>query len=790
MGYNGPDSSGSPENPPRGPEVGHACNSCRRRKLRCSRELPACQHCRKSLSECYYEAKRAKPGMKAGALDNIHRRLDALERSVGRQKAKLESFEGEGAVPQSDSGIHTLLSSLAASIQKIDKRSSLTQQARDHAHFTKRRRKDGEGAYEESTTTLPPLPDDSVLSHVLEAYFIYIHPWTPIIHESRFRRRLVEDSEREKLELVVQSMMLIARRYIDDEDTATYLTNYMREADYMRDWLVAQALKRPSVENLQALVIIASDDIGSGHTSQAWPLVGSLSRMVEYLQLTVEHDEAVQHSFSQPYRSLPPPNDWAEAEERRRIFWGVFTLDRLCSVSMGWNTSLTADDARRRLPCDGITWRKEDPVTTPYFGIWDKSAGRIGNPIAFLLSHSVPARAEEEENTLSDAGTSPGAAASAVDMSTVGAYAYCIEATESLSRVTTYFLQQKVNLNDKKEFGAWLTRFKELDLRLVHWKMLLPQKWTVNVGQQASSRMDPNLTLAHITHNASMILLHQPIAFPLPQWPFRSRLPSICSMETCQAAAVEVASITNHYLKSALPTLPLSSQFAFCVFIAARSLLLYWKHSQSQPSIPAEFWVLVQSLDAMSSRWAGNQREPGRKNLPAKYSSTLTRLHRRCVHDESFSINIAAYTTEVPHSEDEAQSPSNAQPGPYNAEKNDNSLQPAQLGDSSRAFPKPSAEDANTKPIQQRHTTGNLPLERSRLDSQRLASMTPVAFPLNIPLVDNGDVTSILPPSLGPDSDDSMAMSQMLLDQQFTGLDRVISYSDGLFGSEFDRIRW
>ncbi|KAL4972306.1 hypothetical protein BDW66DRAFT_8029 [Aspergillus desertorum] len=75
---NGPDSSGSPDQTPRGPEVGHACNSCRRRKLRCSREMPACQHCRKSASECYYETRRAKPGMKAGALDNIHRRLGAV----------------------------------------------------------------------------------------------------------------------------------------------------------------------------------------------------------------------------------------------------------------------------------------------------------------------------------------------------------------------------------------------------------------------------------------------------------------------------------------------------------------------------------------------------------------------------------------------------------------------------------------------------------------------------------------------------------------------------------------
>lgn len=52
-------------------------------------------------------------------------------------------------------------------------------------------------------------------------------------------------------------------------------------------------------------------------------------------------------------------------------------------------------------------------------------------------------------------------------MSSVGAFAYCVEATESMSRVTTYFLQQKVNLTDQKHIGSWLMRFKELDLRLV-----------------------------------------------------------------------------------------------------------------------------------------------------------------------------------------------------------------------------------------------------------------------------------------------------------------------------------
>jgi hypothetical protein len=51
-------------------------------------------------------------------------------------------------------------------------------------------------------------------------------------------------------------------------------------------------------------------------------------------------------------------------------------------------------------------------------------------------------------------------------------------------------------------------------------------------------------------------------------------------------------------------------------------------------------------------------------------------------------------------------------------------------------------------------------------------------------------MTNMLRPDFTPDSDDPMAISQMLLDQQFTGLDRVISYSDGLFGSDYEAQRW
>ncbi|KAJ0296005.1 hypothetical protein COL516b_012064 [Colletotrichum fioriniae] len=638
----------------------------------------------------------------------------------------------------------------------------------------------------DSSPALPVLPEEEDLEIVLKAYFAHIHPWIPIIHEARFRRRLREPGDDKPLLAVLHAMVLSASRFISDEDVATKLFGTHQQRSITRDWIVSTSMKTFNVESHQALIIVAFNDIGSGEAARAWSLVGSLTRTVEYLQLTVEHDDVDRPSLSQPFISLAPPESWTEAEERRRVFWNVFKLDRLISVTMGWNTSLTSDDVHCRLPCDGVLWRKEDEVVTPYFGIWDKAAGRIGNPIAFIPSHYAPTlqagAPEEETHTPSDAGTSPGAPAASVDMSTVGAFAYCIEATESLSRVTSYFLQQKINMRDQRDISSWLTRFKELDLRLVHWKMLLPQKWKANMARQ-STRMDPNLTLAHVTHNTSMILLHQLIAFPPREWPFKARLPSILSVDTCQTAAVEIAIIAENYLKHAPAAMPVSSQFVFCIYVAARVLLLRWRYDLGT-ELASEFWSLVQIMNEMAMRWAGpHSLEPARDNLAGKYSRKLTEMHSRCRDETSFNINVLGYTTEINHtaSQEPQLSPHLRRSGTERQEGITASGRNRRLADTQV---EPAAGGLDTIVV-----------------AQQLPLNNPASFSNPTPN------TMLAPPGLGLNGVEPMAqpsmyhrssigsgelsnISQMLLDQQFMDMDRIISYDDGIFETEYDGGGW
>lgn len=96
--------------------------------------------------------------------------------------------------------------------------------------------------------------------------------------------------------------------------------------------------------------------------------------------------------------------------------------------------------------------------------------------------------------------------------------------------------------------------------------------------------MDPNLTLAHMTHNASMILLHQHIAYPPVELRNMVQLPSSCSAETCQLAAMEISSITNNFLARSGSEIVVA-QFPFCAFVAARVLL--------GESVVCHLWIAV-----------------------------------------------------------------------------------------------------------------------------------------------------------------------------------------------------
>ncbi|KAJ0329889.1 hypothetical protein COL5a_003715 [Colletotrichum fioriniae] len=726
-------------------------------------------------SPCVYDLKKNKPGIKPGAVESLNRRVEVLENAL-LQKSSEGSYptsNGNGnteshSAPAESQNVVGILSLLARELHKLNSKTKAGSQAgtpegaAEHAVFSpttssssrrntidgveivshphnqprKRRRVDSCGNpnidlafpledLENITTSLPP---PELLEDIINIHFNIIQPWIPILHETQFRRRVHDPEQLPRLVVVLHAMVVAALRFVDNSEIRLSALEVERRTSRSRNIVILNALDHLSVENLQALVILAFNDvsttknsrievlpicianivkIGNGDASKAWSIVGSLTRTVEYLQMSIEADHQDKEPLLKPLPSIPPPQNWTEEEERRRVFWNIFNLDRFCSVTTGWNTSLTSDDVYRRLPADGGLWHKEESVITPFFGIWDRSAAKMGNSIAFLPAHYPSPEQTADAPPQTPITAHPRKGPNTVDMTTVGAFAYCIEATESLSRVTTYFLQQKINFLDRQEVSSWLTRFKELDLRLVH-------------------------------------------------------------AETCQEAAVETTTITEKYLKYTPENSPATSQFAFCVFISARVLLVHWRYYDAE--LAPEFWTLVESMEEMAKRWVGPiLKEKHAQCLAGKYAAQLRDLHRKCQADPQFTVDVLGYSSGVT-----GQGCSPAAQTPAFSHQQGNAL----FAQSSNRMAPPVSS-----PLAPNQTTGlsqpRPPPIFSNQQPQGQMRQGSMMGPMGSPMPMTG-----FTPRDSDAPDELSAISHMLMDQRFMEMDRIISFDDMMFTAQ------
>ncbi|RMJ12491.1 hypothetical protein CDV36_007853 [Fusarium kuroshium] len=532
-----------------------------------------------------------------------------------------------------------------------------------------------------------------------------------------------------------------------------------------------------AIENLQALVILAFTTIGNGEPSETWSIIASMTRTVDFLQLTMEGEHA-KTRYLVSTTPLSPPRDWVQEEERRRVFWNVFNLDRYCSIMTGWSAGIPSDKINRRLPANGSYWYAETPVVSPYFAMSVPPDTAISSPYAHAQTQCSTCgqiSTADTCNSIITAATGAGNPSlnEPSSPSSMGGFSYAVQATEYLNRIATCFLYPNVEFDDQQQVIAWLTRFKELDLQLVHWKMFLPKKWRdPNRAPDTSTGphdLDHSMTLAHVTHNTSMILLHQRIAYP----PSRQRqvvpLPSSCSAETCRLAATKTSNIAETWLRVCPEKIVVAPQIAFCTYISARLLLVHSRY-YSEVLVP-EFWVLVRSLDNMSRRWAGVTRGDSGPfpNLAGKYASHLRKIYERCQQDVTYTVRVLDYTENI----EQAMS--------YN-ERDESLSQDARTGDNSDG-PRPvSTSISGQKPgsmpshpiAPQEHVPPLREQNISTADTSTVGGIGMVDQPAHIDSMSFTADAQELP-------EDLLAISQALMDQRFAEMDRIITLDDSWF---------
>ena len=441
-----------------GGEDGPACQSCRRRKSRCSKQQP-CEQCERLQVECLYDERR-RPGFKTGAIESLSQRLANLEQMFLGQSLLLQ---GKFGIPAGDSvAAPTMIADdsqnalLAATAQVREQSLHTAAQYKSQATIPSRAQGGGSDGvshsqYAHAQSEAPadasrydPMLPESVVLDLVVWYFDNIHRWIPVLHQRRFRERLNSPEERSNINIILLAITSLSLRFKRPSKISEELSEAI--STRCRHAVILRSMECFSVESLQALVILAFDIIGRGQGPSSWSIVGSMTRTVEQLRLDAESTNAESSGVDVDYlirrmTFLPRAKTWTEEEERRRVFWCVFMMDRFSSVATGWSNSINGAGLRRRLPCEGTLWEREVPVQTPYFG--KESAAQVSTP----TSEELPSESDAMEH--------------------IGGFAFCLEASDNLNLVTSFFLQRAVKFEGPQQVRLWLLKFRELDLRLV-----------------------------------------------------------------------------------------------------------------------------------------------------------------------------------------------------------------------------------------------------------------------------------------------------------------------------------
>lgn len=106
---------------------------------------------------------------------------------------------------------------------------------------------------------LPPPPPLHLLDSIVDIHFRTVHHWVPILHEARFLAKLADPNERNRLAVLLHSLVAVSIKYLDVGKVELGHIDVGRQIKLSRKVVMFHAVQSVSVENMQALIFLAFD---------------------------------------------------------------------------------------------------------------------------------------------------------------------------------------------------------------------------------------------------------------------------------------------------------------------------------------------------------------------------------------------------------------------------------------------------------------------------------------------------------------------------------------------------
>jgi hypothetical protein len=318
-----------------------ACIACRRKKIRCSGQKPACKHCLRSRVPCVYKINTRKATPRTDYMAMLDKRLKRMEERVIRlipkdaEAASIPRAVLKPTTPSSNSkspkrSKKRSVEDAFGSQQDLEDWSKIQPNGLDspvapkitHSHGV-----DESSLLVEGREYLPP---KDIQLHLAEIYFEYVYGQSyPLLHKPTFMRNLIAGAIPPVLTLAVCA---ISARFSNHPQLRS-------EPAFLRgeDWAaVARDISMkhydsPNITILTVYLILGLHEFGTCHGGRSWMFGGMAQRMALMMQLHKDRSGPQQESKRNGELNGDQKICYTDREIGRRVMWSCFLMDRFTS---------------------------------------------------------------------------------------------------------------------------------------------------------------------------------------------------------------------------------------------------------------------------------------------------------------------------------------------------------------------------------------------------------------------------------------------------------------------------
>ncbi|KAL8667227.1 MAG: hypothetical protein Q9202_000800 [Teloschistes flavicans] len=552
-----------------------ACIACRRKKIRCSGEKPACKHCLRSRIPCVYKVTTRKAAPRTDYMAMLDKRLKRMEERVikivpedeascvsatirahirpaapahatfspsGRKRAAEEAFG-----PDLEGWASKRLNKKSLQVQKNVQKKTLT----------------------EGSDKLPPR---EIQEHLADVFFECLYGQSYLLlHKPTFMRRLRAGNAPPVLVLAIcaAAARFSTHPQINSEPA------FMRGEEWAAPAreIALKSYDQPSITILTVLLLLGLHEFGTCQGGRSWMFCGMAMRMAYALQLhrEVDHDPLGRKDDADPKLSA------TDREIRRRTMWACLLMDRFNSSGTDRPTCGNEENIEVQLPTKEFNFQNEIPGPTEMLN------GNLSALTATDAEYSVRTR------------------------DNMGVASYTVRIIVLWGRVVRYL---GLGGKERDPFDLWHPQsgFNDLRMQAENFRASLIPDLIYNaetLANHAAEKLGNQFLLLHICYHQVVLFLHRYVIPTMnPGVVIASGMPQDFASAAAQVAvqaAGEVSNLISHAAEHNLV-----APFAgYCAFTS--STVLIWTAFASQPplqeSARRNLNVNVKYIRKMKAHW-------------------------------------------------------------------------------------------------------------------------------------------------------------------------------------------